>query len=144
MTDTPNPGLQHRSEYPNTKDQEAWDVLTTALEGGYAEEFLVVDFKRDHERGHVITWARLKVDPYNGGIGDDRDHQVWDVDASFVRSGFRRYTAWVKEHDPAHRSYLGEQWAIAHDPEGDGWAELDAIGADAVLQFACFGEVVFG
>lgn len=119
------------------KDQEAWDVLTTALEGGFAEEFEVVSYERSEEHDHVITTARLFCSEHAvEGV------QFWTVDAKAIRRGFQRFTAWVRENDPAHRSYLGEQWAIAHD-EDAGWDELDAIGADAVLQFACFGEVIF-
>lgn len=132
------------------KDQDAWDVLTTALEGGYTEEFQVIDYKRDETRDHVITWAKVRLaEGYEAtalvdGVAVDLPLDWTEtLDAATIRTGFRRYTAWVRENDPAHRTYLGQQWAIAHDEDAT-WADLDAIGADAVLQFACFGEVIFG
>lgn len=123
-------------------DQTARDVLTTALEGGYAEEFVVLDLERDPD-DYTVLWAKVRLAE---GYEVDSLPLDWTetLDVLTIRNGFRRFTKWVQENDPAHRSYLGEQWAIAHDSEGSGWDELDAIGADAVLQFACFGEVVFG
>jgi hypothetical protein len=126
-------------------NQTCYDVLTTALEGGYAEEFLVLDHKRaGADQGHVLLWAKVTCsEGYEQEPLEDQDrHLVLDPDR--IRTGFSRYTTWVRENDPDHRTYLGEQWAIAHDPEGTGWDEVDAIGADAVLQFAVFGEVIFG
>jgi hypothetical protein len=121
------------------KDRQAVDVLTTALEGGYAEEWSVVEYARDPE-DQSITWAKVRLDYQE----HDEPGEIFLLTPSVVRTGFARFTAWVWEHDPAHRSYLGEQWAEVHDIEGGtDWGYLDAIGADAVLQFALLGEVIY-
>lgn len=126
--------------------RQAWDVLTTALEGGYAEEFTVLDLKREGE-DQVIIWAT--VIPTEGYEPEPEaewplpQHLPFKLDERTITKGFLRYTAWVAKEDPAHRSYLGQQWAECHDPDDRDWAYLDAIGADAVLQFAIYGEVVF-
>jgi hypothetical protein len=121
-------------------DSVCHDILTTALEGGYAEEFTVLDYYRDHEADHVITWARLQCEEHDRNAEGEVQH-LWEIDGHDVRIGIARLVAWSAEHDPGRQSYLGSQ---IDEGLRDGWEYLDAIGADAVLQFACFGEVVFG
>jgi hypothetical protein len=119
-------------------NQDLYDVLTTALEGGYAEEFEVLD----HTRGEDLTiqHAVLRCEEHDvNGVNE------WTLNAAELRQGWIRFQEWVKANDPGpreeKRTYLGQQWAEGAE---DGWGYMDAIGSDALLQFACFGEIVFG
>lgn len=123
------------------------DVLTTALEGGYAEEFRVHQHERNPEDARII-WAIATSDGYEGEeteVLEEHRHgdTVYGVrfDAALVRKGLERLDAWVREDEDRQETYLGQQWQEGRE---DGWEYLDAIGADAVLQFAAFGEVVYG
>lgn len=111
-----------------------FSILTTALEGGYAEEFEGVKYTR-REKDSLITSATLRCDEHDvEGVNE------WDLDIVSLAIGLQRYADWVSAEDPGRKTYLGQQFSEA---QADGWDCFDAIGADAVLQFACFGEVVF-
>lgn len=116
-------------------DQDCFDILTTAVEGGYMEEFTIV--RRVTHRETYETLALTLHCPDHDVEGTD----TWTVGTADVRRGLEAYAAWIADSDPELLSYLGSQWREARE---DGWGYFDAIGADAVLQFACFGEVVFG
>jgi hypothetical protein len=119
---------------------ELLDVLTTALESGYAEEFEVVAHTRDPE-SLAITSATVAMS--EGYEDDDRDEDWrFTFTPHTLRTGADRFAAWVRDNDPAHRTYLGEQYAEAIDPDCE-WGYLDAIGSDALLQFAAFGDVIY-
>lgn len=120
---------------PATDDQ-MFDILTTALEGGYAEEFVVLDHSR-RDSDSVIYFATVRCEEHALPDGTDQ----WNLDATTLRAGLQRYADWVAAQGPGHSSYLSEQFA---EGQAEGWEYMDAIGADAVLQFATFGEVVFG
>lgn len=119
---------------PRPTNEELFGILTTALEGGYAEEFEVLDYTR-RDSDSVIIKARLHCSDH-----DVEGVDTWDITPARMRQGLERWYEWQKANDPEHKTYLGEQYA---EGARDGWDCLDAIGADAVLQFACFGEIVF-
>jgi hypothetical protein len=123
---------------PRVTNDQLFDILTTALEGGYAEEFDVLEHTR-RPADAVITFALVQSS--EGYEHDDTDGRSWVLDAPMLRMGLHRFAEWVAKEDPECRTYLGSQFTEGKE---EGWEYLDAIGADAVLQFACFGEVVFG
>jgi len=116
-------------------DDDTYDVLTTAVEGGYMEEFEILAITR-RESDSVVTSVTVHCADH-----DVEGISTWILGPAEIRVGLERYARWIADNDPGFRSYLGEQWREA---SVDGWGYFDAIGADAVLQFACFGETVFG
>lgn len=111
-------------------DQQCWNVLTTAYEGGYAEEFDVV---QPAERAEDLSIMRFRATCSDHGP----EGHVYFFDVDAVARGFKL----LAEKYGASGGYLGEQVRIAFQ---DGIESLDAIGADAVLQMAAWGEIVFG
>lgn len=116
-------------------DQQAVDILTNAVEGGFMEEFRIIRRVQHTETYETLALSVVCEDHDVDGVN------TWVVGPEDIRRGIDTYGAWIANEDPAMRSYLGEQWREALE---DGWEYFDAIGADAVIQFACFGEVVFG
>lgn len=133
-----------------TKD-DAYSILTTALEGGYAEEFEVQDHLRRDSDSYIVS-ARLHCPEHDvsaddaGPFGVLRPEDLsrvdtWAIGPGAIARGLQTYADKIASGSIEGGSYLAEEFGRALS---DGWDAFDAIGADAVLQFACFGEVVFG
>lgn len=103
-------------------------ILTTAVESGWSSEWF--DFKptRDPVDGWVLATTVLDID--SGTIHTIVMDDVWEAMQLAVRP----------EAQLCQEIKLDIMAAVW---EGDS-GPIDAIGADAVLQLAIFGEIVYG
>jgi hypothetical protein len=114
----------------NFTDQECWDLLTTAVEGGIGYWSVVVDSERAPDLSWV--WVDLKIEDYES----EEDDTVYRVDADKIRAAFTEIYA-----KQSIRSDLLDQMSEAI---GDEMGAVDADVADCVVQWACFGGLVYG
>lgn len=130
--------------------EDAYAILTTAVEGGYMEEFEIRSLKRGEDS--FVTSMRVHSPEHSVPVDQSGEFGIlprsskdevdtWDLDVRAVAFGLQRFADAIGSGTVPEGSYLAEEWGRAM---AGGWDEFDAIGADAVLQFACFGEIVFG
>jgi hypothetical protein len=107
-------------------EQEARDILTTAIEGRgiqyWASDYGVIYIERDPETLD-ITQAKITAD------NSKDEKKTYVVDTDLIK------------------------WAVIEIAKSGTWGELigdivnedvDADGADTIVQYACFGEVIYG
>lgn len=119
-------------------NETCYAVLTTALEAR-PSWWNVVTHTRDNNLS--IVNALVRCDDHSVKDVDGFEQDTWLVEAQQIRQGIARYKAWVNADLSRLKSGLGSEYLTACD---EGWEFVDATGADAVLQFATFGEIVFG
>lgn len=112
--------------------QDLADVLTTALEGGvnyWAGGIEVDEYPKGAEYGSEVpayggSIVLLHDDPQTGDDGDFTARST--IKAANLLRGIRKAAA--------HRGRTVERFMEEHDAEG----------ADIAVQFAIFGEIIFG
>ena len=113
------------------KEEDIDDIMVTALEGGinyWCDEAEVVENKR------VADWGHEQI--ARGGaliIHDAESTDCWELNLEKFLNGVKM---WI-EH-----GYADEAGAI-YNLELD-CGNIDAVQADIIIQFALFGDVVFG
>ena len=111
-------------------DNFAGDTLTTALEGGSGYWAMF----RKVERAADLTVISLEVKPE-----DERSTPWRRIDHAAITAAAQRIL--TDKSIKLHASYIGR---IAADLRDEDSCMMDAIGADAVLQVAAFGDVIYG
>lgn len=108
-------------------------VLTTAVEGG-------ISYWADGDRpvrGDDLLVKRVDI------WADDDPETLYTLDASLMAEGVKRLHAAIMKGDVHPDSEIGGQF-MRHLFERDGLDLIDSVAADAVVQMACFGEIVYG
>lgn len=115
--------------------QNMFDIAITAAEGGIGYWSQVSGYRCGRmdgpDRG---VWFRL----HEGASEEEASGKSWEVDAELVKSGCEQ----------AIRTGFGKELkgacalALLGDEEVSG--DIDAPMADCILQYAVFGEVVYG
>lgn len=121
------------------------DLMTTAAEGSinyWCEYTFVQRLPRDHpEEPLNVTKIMAKVaeGPVSCDHPDIEEAEIhaFELDAAKMRQGIARLLAPGAQIAPSTRN---EVFMLGIDPEHD----FDADTADAIVQFAVFGELVFG
>ncbi len=118
-------------------NKQAYDILTTAIEGGFGSWWTFDEIERDEELN--ITFATARCPDY------DEDPVTYTFNEAIIRRG---WDLLVNEYG-THQSYIGDEVRtglqdIREDKEMGTPGVMDAIGCEAVLQMAAFGELVFG
>ncbi len=114
---------------PTPREQFLYDVLTTAIEGGIGYWARVRKLERDAELNVLRFEARDAEDgsaPYQSITPEKIDAAIARVQRGSVKVG---------------QSYAAQ---FVGYPENLNACDVDAIGADIVVQVAAFGEIVFG
>lgn len=111
------------------------DVLTTAVEGGinYWAEGEDCQRRDDLRVASVVVWD----------AEDPQDH--FTIDAVAMLTGVRLLHEAIMSGDDVHpESEIGAQFLRHLFSEDEGIEYVDAVVADAIVQYACFGELRFG
>ncbi len=126
-------------------DQACYDLMVTASEGGINYWADIIRRQRARHPDSEIVWCLVafEADVQDGPISCNHpDIEAAEigrfmVDPGMIRDGIRRLLAPGAKISPAIRRDVA---LLATDPEHC----PDADSADAVVQFAVFGELVFG
>lgn len=102
--------------------QDCMDILTIALEGGYMN-LIPTSVKRNADS--YVEEMRLE---------DEEDGAEYQITWEDVPAAVKKLLSQAKPG-----SYIGKQLKLPIDV-----CQVDAIGADAVIQVHCLGEVVYG
>ena len=103
------------------------DLVTTGLEGGYSW-FVVESYHPDRDGSVEQPWAVV----HEGCPRADRERPNYDLNRDTVRTGLERWIDFrLDRGDGIH--------SILHNLE-----DMDLNDADAVLQFATWGELRYG
>lgn len=111
-------------------EQDIDDIMAAALEGGinyWCDKAEVVEEKR------VSKWGHEQI--ARGGaliLHDAEGSDTWELDLDKFLNGFR---LWMEAG--------GDQYDAIEDGELD-CCNIDACCADEIVQYALFGELVFG
>lgn len=125
-------------------DQTCFDLMCTAIEGGINYWADVGKRTRALREGETIPdYTSFEADVQDGPVSCDHpDIEAaeigrFTIDPGMIRDGIRRLLAPGAQISPAIRN---DVLLLAADPEHG----PDADSADAIVQFAVFGELVFG
>lgn len=110
------------------------DVLTTAVEGGINYWANGSDCQR---REDLRVFSITVWDPEN-------DHERFVVDADAMLKGVRLLHEAIMADDVHPNSEIGAQFLRHLFSEDEGIEYVDAVVADVIVQYACFGQLVFG
>lgn len=132
------------------RDEAYFDIFITALEGGinywaacneYRWMLQGADPTQPFDDIQDVTGFRAVIFDHEDG---DKDTATGDdlkvIDRAAIARGVSKYVEWAKDHT---QPYLKR---AAIDLRDGNWDDLDvdATIADCIVQFAIFGEVVFG
>lgn len=108
-------------------DQNLWDIFVIAIEG---------DMTRQWANYLELRYDPADVTEFHALIEDMESNDRPDrIDRQTIVKGLRRALR------DGYKFVLGQTIGISNDP--DEW-DLDAIGADCIVQYGLFGEVVYG
>lgn len=110
-------------------------VLTTAIEGGINYWATVRDVRR---REDLTVWSAVVWDT-------EEASESFLLDADAMLKGIQRLHDAIMRGDVHPNSETGGQFMahLSFDQETSGLDCVDVVCADAIVQFACFGELVF-
>lgn len=114
-------------------EQFIWDILTTFVESGYSDWFVFTDVRRDPDTLDVLAIAGV-IDPDEG----QPYQQVEVVELDDVAIGLQNL---LDGSCPVATDILDH---IARGVRESDAGEVDAIGADCVIQSAVFGQLIYG
>lgn len=129
MNNEPKFTVEVKSDVTLTQ-QDIDDIMVSALEGGinyWCREAEVVEEKRCAEWGHEqIT--------HDGGLilHDAESNDKWELTREKFLEGFK---LWLENG--------GDKYGAVSNGEVD-CGEIDAECADSIIQYAIFGEVIYG
>ena len=126
-------------------DQSCYDLLVTASEGGINYWADIIKRQRARHPDSEIVWCLVafEADVQDGPVTCHHPEikaaeiDRFTIDPGMIRDGIRRLLAPGAKISPAIRA---DVMLLAVDPEPG----PDADSADAIVQFAVFGDLVFG
>lgn len=116
-----------------------FDILTTVVETPFGEwfEFRDITYHNDHGGAVLsIASAMVKYDSPDGDEGDKMGGPV-QVDAKLIRLGIMR----ILSQRLVNTDLTAQVLVGLHNRDA---GEIDSVVADAILQAAIFGKVIFG
>ncbi len=131
MTEHPTPAVRD-----TLTDQNAEDIIDTASYGGityWAAQPTAAEFA---SRPEGKTWTIVE---------DDEDRAVFHLDANDVRVAYSRLLDLDQSLvGPMIHGYIIDSYRNRTVEDGIDCGDIDADAADAIVQVACFGELVYG
>lgn len=112
-------------------EQDLLDIMTTAVEGGIGHWATVISARRVGEVGY---WQTIVIGPAESGDGSDWPCRKIAITPELLQTATAALLA-----DPAMAGTAAHR-AIASGDAGD----VDSEAADCLVQYAAFGEVVYG
>lgn len=110
--------------------QDIDDIMVAALEGGITywcrEAKVVGDFLGDYASEQISRGGKLT-------LHDAESEKVWELDRDKFLNGIK---LWIQNG-------MDEYHALGADGTLD-CCEIDSAMADLIIQFAIFGEIIFG
>lgn len=124
-------------------EQLARDVMVTAVEGGSGYWARFIGVQRVDNEGFpdhldIISFQVRPDEPAYSDKREDLRDQFQEITAEKILVAMQQIVRDEKLISPSFQSDV--LLALLHDDASD----IDADGADAILQVACFGELVFG
>jgi hypothetical protein len=121
-------------------DDEAADIMATALEGGIGYWCSAGEIVRRDVPEDGVGWAYVSFNAYDAETRPRNEGDEWDlfgpVTYETIRLGVNRLLSGEVQVNSDYRSMI-----LAHFTDDD---PMDAGGADCVVQAGLFNELVYG